>query len=174
MTGDKVDSLFQDLVELLRRLIDYESDLLALLNEKLEAMRRADSDGMLALSMREGELTAKIAKTDGDRHALVGSLCRALDIQCGRNTGAVPLREIAARLDPGRRHVALDCAERLRRRMLEVAEANRVVELVSREMLAHFKNVFSAIVQDDGEAETYSSHGQVKPASGARMIDAMG
>jgi len=174
MSSDKVDSLFPELVDLLRRLVGYESDLLALMNEKLDAMRRADSDGMLALSMREGELTARIAKTDSERHALVGSLCRALDIHCGRNPGAVPLREIAARLDPGRRHVALECAERLRRLMLEVAEANRVVELVSREMLAHFKNVFSAIVQDDGDAETYSPHGQVKPAGGARMIDAMG
>ena len=58
--------------------------------------------------------------------------------------------------------------------MLKVAEANRVVEMVCREMLNHFKNVFSAFTQDDEGAQTYSRGGAVEAGMSVKVLDAVG
>ena len=58
--------------------------------------------------------------------------------------------------------------------MLKVAETNRVVDLVSREMLAFFKAVFTAIVKDDTAPRPYSAGGEMGTPAGARVLDAVG
>jgi hypothetical protein len=63
---------------------------------------------------------------------------------------------------------------RLREEMLKLAETNRVVELVCREMLAHFKMLFSAMVQSEEDGPTYSPTGEMGPSKGTRVFDAVG
>lgn len=174
MNHGDVMKLASELVGLIEQLIDAQVSLQALVREKLEAMRRADTEAMLATVHREGETTAEVTRLDHRRQKVVSKLARALGMPVGPTDGAVTLRALADRLDGAPRERLTALANKLREEMLKLAEANRVVELVSREMLVHFKTLFSVMVQGDDIAPTYSSQGEVGPVGGARVFDAVG
>jgi len=174
MNRGDVKKLATELAEVIEQLIEMQAELHGIVCEKLEAMRRADTGAMLAASHREGEMTSQAVALDGRRRKIVTELCRAVGLPAAEGAGGVTLRALAGRLEPASRHRLLELAGRLREIMLKLAEANRVVELVCREMLVHFKTLFSAMVQKDETTPTYSSQGEVGPVAGARVLDAMG
>jgi hypothetical protein len=173
---DEITLSVRQLAELLERLIERHDALHAALRSKLEAMRRSDVDAMLAASRREREIVAAVQAGDGQRRELVSSLYAALMPERRDRPDAreVTLRELAARVAPDQREELSRLAARLRDRMLVVGEANRAVELVCREMLAHFKSLFAAMVCDGRENNTYRGHGAPRPVAGARVLDAVG
>ncbi len=174
MSAATVTTLVDRLAELLEDLSARQASLHEVIRGKLEAMRRADVEGMIAATHREGELTNEVTALDGRRRDIAGKLSEALSRSPSERGRGLSLRNLAGRLDASQRPRILTLADTLRRRMLDVAEANRVVELVSREMLAFFKEVFSAMVRDDKTPLTYSAGGAVGAASGARVLDAVG
>lgn len=160
---------------LLERLIEKQGAISATIRAKLEAMRRLDVDGMLAAARVEQELAAAVGKLDDERRELVGTLASEMRMPSagGQN---VSLRALAARLPQAGGERLLRLAAQLRERMLAVGEANRVVELVCREMMVHFKVLFAAMVRQDGETLTYSPvrmGGEPGRAGGARLLDAV-
>lgn len=163
-----------ELVELLAELIARHESLHAVVALKLEAMRRADVEGMLAAAHREGELTAGVGELDARRREIVSRACAALGLPPTERGRPIRLSLIAGRLDAASRDRLLRLAQTLRERMLKVAELNRVVELVSREMLAHFKTLFTAMIQDGQAPGTYSAAGGVERDAGPLMLDAVG
>lgn len=163
-----------DLASLLAELIAMQESLHAVVAIKLESMRKADVDGMLAAAHREGELTAKIGETDSRRRDLVARLCSGLGLPSTERGKPIRLSLIASRLERTSSNHLLKLAQVLRDRMLKVAEINRVVELVSREMLAHFKTLFSAMIQDGEMPGTYSAVGAVDRGASPLMLDAVG
>jgi len=174
MNRSVVTMLTGELAELIKQLINIQIALRAVVREKLDAMRRSDTDGMLKAARREGDMAAEVSALDEKRSDIVSRLCAALEMPAIHDGAAVPLRALTEVLEPESASVLANLANRLREEMLKLAEANRVVELVSREMLAHFKTLFSAMVQDDDDAPTYSAAGEVGPAAGARVLDAIG
>ncbi len=169
-----VTKLANELATLIERLIELQVSLQAVVSEKLGAMRRADTEAMISASHREGNTATTVVALDRERQEVVSKLSRALGMSGERATGAVSLRMLAQRLEPDPQERLLELADRLRREMLKLAESNRVVELVSREMLTYFKSVFSTMLQEDDAAPTYSSRGEVGPVAGARVLDAVG
>lgn len=174
MSAATVTTLVDRLAELLENLTARQAALHAVIRGKLEAMRRADVEAMIAATHREGELTSEVTALDGQRRELAAKLSEALSRSASERGRRMSLRSLAARLDAVQRARILKLADTLRRRMLDVAEANRVVELVSREMLTFFKDVFSAMVRDDESPLTYSAGGELGAAFGARVLDAVG
>jgi hypothetical protein len=167
-----VTTLVDRLAELLAKLTAKQESIRAAIREKLEAMRRADVEAMIAASHREGELVHDVTELEVERREISENLGEIVGAR-GKGRG-LSLRMIAAQLDEANRTRIMNLADALRRRMLEVAEANRVVELVSREMLAFFKGVFTAIVRDDAAPLTYSAGGEIGAPMGARVLDAVG
>ncbi|MFH1416788.1 MAG: flagellar export chaperone FlgN [Planctomycetota bacterium] len=174
MNQSVVTMLAGELAELIKQLINIQIALRAVVQAKLDAMRRSDTDAMLKAARREGNMAAEVSALDEKRGDIVSRLCAALGMPAVHNERTVPLRALTEVLDPESARPLANLANRLREEMLKLAEANRVVELVSREMLAHFKTLFSAMVQDEDEAPTYSAAGQVGPVVGARVLDAIG
>ncbi len=174
MNQNVVTMLTGELAELIKRLINIQIALRAVVQEKLEAMRRSDTDAMLRAARREGDMAAEVTALDEKRVDVVSRLCTALEMPVVHAKRAVSLRALSELLDPASSRILANLANRLREEMLKLAEANRVVELVSREMLAYFKTLFSAMVQDEEDASTYSSAGEVGPTAGARVLDAIG
>ena len=174
MNQDSVAGWVDELAGVIERLIESQVALTTLLRGKLEAMRRVDVQGMLASAQTEGEIVSQVAALDGQRHQIVSRLCVALGMPAGRSGTSLSLRALLGRLAPEARRRIGPPAERLRAEMLRVAEANRVVELVCREMTAHFKMMFAALVGDGETAPTYSADGEVGPVAGARVFEAMG
>jgi hypothetical protein len=174
MNDGLVNKLTDELAAVVEQLADLQVSLHAIIQEKLGAMRRADTEAMLSVAGREGKMASQGAELDNRRRQVVSKLCQALGIPAGQDDGGITLRILAQRLDPAARDRLTKPADRLRDEMLKLAEANHVVELVSREMLTHFKTMFSAIMQDEDDAPTYSADGEVGPAAGARVLDAVG
>lgn len=170
-TGTKLVDRFAALLE---GLAARQESLHRVICGKLEAMRRADVEGMIAASHCEGELTNEVTLLDAQRRDVAAELCTEIGIPATERGRPASLRRIAARLSEPERIRIVKSADLLRERMLQVAEANRVVELVSREMLAFFKAVFTAIVRDDSAPRVYSACGEVGTAAGARVLDAVG
>jgi hypothetical protein len=162
------------LAALLEELAARQESLHRVIRGKLEAMRRADVEGMIAASHREGQLTNEVTLLDAQRREVASELCAEIGIPAAERGRPVSLKRIAARLGEAERSRILKWADILRERMLQVAEANRVVELVSREMLAFFKAVFTAIVKDGAAPRVYSACGEMGTPAGARVLDAVG
>lgn len=174
MSTASVTTLVDRLAASLEELAVRQESLHRVIRGKLEAMRRADVEGMIAASHREGELTNEVTLLDAQRRDVAAELCAEIGIPPAERGRPASLRRIAARLGDVDRPRIVKLADLLRERMLQVAEANRVVELVSREMLAFFKAVFTAIVRDDGAPRVYSACGEMGAAAGARVLDAVG
>ncbi|HKQ47455.1 MAG TPA: flagellar export chaperone FlgN [Phycisphaerae bacterium] len=162
------------LATLLEELAAKQESLHRVIRGKLEAMRRADVEGMIAASHREGELANEVTLLDAQRREVAAEVCAEIGIPALERNRPASLRRIAARLGEAERLRIVKLADLLRERMLQVAEANRVVELVSREMLAFFKAVFTAIVRDDAAPRVYSACGAMGTPAGARVLDAVG
>ena len=162
------------LAAILEELAARQTELHGVIRGKLDAMRRADVEGMIAASHREGELVNEVTLLDAQRREIAAELCAEIGIHSVERGRPASLRRIAARLGAVDRPRIIKLADLLRERMLKVAEANRVVELVSREMLAFFKAVFTAIVKDDATPRLYSACGEIGTPPGARVLDAVG
>jgi hypothetical protein len=165
--ADELEALFDQLIE--RQVV-----LHSLAREKLAAMRRADVNGMLAIARRESEEAIRTAELDRQREDVVTRLGFKFGISPGIRGTGVTLRQLLEHLEPEARRRLVLLADRLRTGMLKLAEANRVVELVCREMLAHFKAVFTAMMRDDETPPTYSAAGEIGSAVRPRVFDALG
>lgn len=169
----QVEKATTELVGVLEQLVALLGSLHESVREKLDAMRRADADQMAAASTREGELSGRVAKLYRHRHAIVSELCRLVDFPPVRNPSDITLRALSERLEPAVRQRLMKLAATLRDKMLAVAEANRVVEMVSRAMSDYFKELFSIIARDDESPATYSSCGRSGERGNVRVLDAM-
>ena len=167
-------ALAEELAGLFERLIESQVSLRTVLHVKLEAMRRVDAKGMLAAAGKEGEIVSEVTLLDQRRRQIVDALAAARGPGNPADGNGMTLQTLFARLPRDVRQRLAPLSRRLREEMLRVAEANRVVELVCREMAAHFKALFAALVNDGETAATYQADGGVGPAAGPRVLDAMG
>lgn len=174
MSKRQIKKLTGDLASLLEQLIELQKVLHGVIRGKLDAMRGCDAPSMTASAHREGDASAKIAALDDCRRRCVGELCLALDIPRPGRIENVTLRTLAGHLDRKLGDRLTQLGEVLRERMLKVAEANRVVELVTQEMLQHFRNLFSVFTQDEDGSQTYSPGGAVASGAGTKVLDAVG
>lgn len=172
MTTNVLKPLTDELAARLQELISVQERLILVLRDKREAMRRANVEGILAATRAERDLVQDVTRSDDARRDVVAKLCAAIGLVGVNRT--ISLRALVARLDPPTRERLLRLAGTLRERMLAVGESNRVIELVCREMMVHFKTMFSAMVQDPSEPQTYRVGGDVGRAPGSRVLDAVG
>lgn len=173
MSSGVVARLTGELAGLIERLIETQVALREIVREKLAAMRRADGDGILRAATREGRMASTVSQMDRQRHDLVARMCHELGLDQTIDAKDVTLRLLTAKLEPAVGGKLTSLADRLREEMLRLAEANRVVQMVCREMLGHFKTVFAAMMSSGEETATYGRGGQHGPAA-ARVLDAMG
>ena len=174
MNIKNIDQLTNDLASILDELIGQQVDLHDVVRAKLEAMRRADTDEMTMLSHREGGIAAQVNELEQRRRQVTSEFASALSFPIHTGIEYLSLPVLAERLEERHRTRLTRLGAALREKMLQVAEANRVVELVSREMLAHFDNLFSVFTQDENEPRIYSRGGAMEDGAGAKVLDAVG
>lgn len=155
---------------LLRELTSAQEELALVLGQKLDAMRKADTAAMQSATAREGFLLDRLGQLDMQRHAVLNRVVEAVGLP---RSASMTLSQIAARLDERTRGRLTKLMQELRERMLRVAEANRVIALVSGEMLAHYRNVFSALTRGSEESTVYTRGGRIS-GEPMRVLDAVG
>ncbi len=173
LTRNHTAALVEELAATLKEQVELQTSLQAVLREKLEAMRRVDTTAIYAAARREGELLTAAAALDDRRKLAAGRLAAALNLR-GDDDRTPRLRALAETLDPATGRRLAHLGEQLAQAMLKVAEANRVVDLVCRAMMTHFRNLFAVMTQDGEATPTYSADGGIGPAVGARVLDAVG
>jgi hypothetical protein len=172
-SGEKsVEQTVEQLTGVLQELSAGHEKMLAVIKGKHEAMRKSDVQGMLATSAEEGTLSSAILATERKRLDVSLRLCGLLKI--GSASTPVTIKALAARLPTEAGQRLLSVASALRERMLKVAEANRVVELVCQRMLGHFKAIFSAMAESADAPPTYSPSGNRIKQAEAMVLDAVG
>jgi hypothetical protein len=138
----EADADVMALRDLLADLIDVQNDMHSALEGQLDAMSRADIDGMQVAAAKITALSRRFELLDVQRQAVVSRLARR-----GGRRDSVALSELIPCCPDSYREELSRLGTALRDRMLAVADAGRVSNLVCREMSAHFQSVFEAMTR---------------------------
>jgi len=168
-----IESRVGDLVVLLGDLKEVHEELLAVIQQKLAAMRRADTEALNSCLAREQFLTDRIRQREGLRQQLVQLIGRELGLSSEQVQG-LSLRELAERVDEPRRGQLLALSACIRETLGAIDAANRVAALVTGEMLKHYRQVYSAMARSGPSMGTYSSRGQLAADRPAQVFEAVG
>lgn len=174
MKDARISNLTGELETVLVRQAATQEKLLEAMNAKLEAMRLADVEAMTASAHREGEIVTQAVALDQRRCWLAVELSKLLSMPIPPRAENVSLRSICSKLDAATRLRLGALGTTLRDRMLQVAETNRVVEAACRELLAHFRNIFSAFTHDGESPRLYSNRGAIEKSGAVQVLDAVG
>jgi len=153
----------------LRRLHD---ELSLVVRNKLESIRKADTDAIRSATTREEFLIGRIREQDGMRKQLLELIGKALDVPAPR-ARVMTIREVAAHVTEPARSRLLALAAALRERVRETAEGNRVAAVVSHEMLRHFRQVYEVMARVDDSPAVYSRTGRAERRCGTNVFDAV-
>lgn len=162
-----------ELVVLLGDLKELHEQLLGVIQQKLAAMRRADTDGINSCVAREKFLSERIRQREGLRQQLVQLIARALDVP-SESAQEMSVAQVAEHLPEPRRGQLLTLSTATREILETLNEANRVAALVTSEMLKHFREVYSAIARTGGSVGTYSAGGERMQGRSVQVFEAVG
>lgn len=148
-----------DLLTLLDELQAMHAELLEVIREKIEAMRRADVATMHRISERERALVERISRREGLRKQLMTAIGKELGLsqQYARNLTATSLAERVGR------EFAEPLAQKsagLKDVMTELMRVNHVAGMITREVLRHIEAVFDGVRKGRGEAVGYAPSGR--------------
>jgi len=168
-----IESRSRDLVALMCDLKKLHEELLSVIQQKLGAMRRADTDALNSCLAREQFLSDRIRQQEGLRQQLVQLIGQEIGISA-EAAQHLSLRELAEELGEPRRAQLLGLAGSVREVLAAIDRSNKVATLVTEEMLKHFRRVYAAMARAGDSAGTYSPGGELTTDRPARVFEAVG
>ncbi len=159
------------LMALLEEMLVLHDELAVVLRSKLEAMKRSNVGGMQSAAAREGHLVRKMAELDRRRVGVMAGLGSALEAGSGKG---LTISRMAEGVGTAERERLLAMSAGLQQRIRAVAELHRVITIVSAEMLAHFRSVFTVMTRAGDEAGIYTRRGRMESKGSMRVLDAVG
>ena len=174
MVADTVQSRRADtLVALLNEIADAHERLLDVIEEKIQAMRKADTAAINAAVERERELVGFINDREGLRRQLTENIARSYGIG-GPAARKLSARQLAKRMGAEADPKMDEATARLRDITARIARRNHTAAMISENVLRHVKHVFAAMTGADGTRSSYSSAGAVTAGAAHRIFDAVG
>jgi len=141
--------------------------------QKLDAMRKADTDAIHAATAREEFLAQRIREQEGLRRQILQLIGEANGMPAAR-ARAMTIRELAELAAEPLRSRLLAAGAALRETVVETAERNRVAAIVSQEMLKHFRQVYQVMARTNGVQGGYSWTGRAETRPGMAVFEAVG
>lgn len=172
MNRERLDILTEEFATVLDRMIAMHDLQYGILRRKLDAMKASDPDVIASIASEESDVVGSLSELDAKRRRLVCDICEALGMGRPGYPERVTLRALVQSLPREKQHRLVALGEELRMKMLKVAETNSTVEIVCREMLKHFKKLFSAFAVGDGN-DVYSAKGDRRKGAAAGVLDAV-
>lgn len=163
----------RDLVRLLDQMRSLYGQMFTLIDEKLAAMRRSDVEAMTHAGTKETVLADRLGEREGLRKQLMDAVGEEIGL-ASRSGRRLTVSQLANRLADRDKAALLAAADRLRREVAKVAQANRVAGVVAREVVSHLRWVFAAVRPCEEEPAGYSKSGVVVSRSAGPMFDAVG
>lgn len=165
------EAVVRQLAECLAEMRGLYEELLAVLQRKLEAMRRADTELLNSCAARERFLLQRISEAESSRKVLVTDLQVRAGVAAKR---PISITQLAERIgEPGRSKL-LVLADGLRRLVEQTNQVNQVAALAGKELLAHFKHVYDVMRTAERDTGTYDVRGARAAGSAQRILDAVG
>jgi hypothetical protein len=163
----------RSLVQVLEELGVSHGELLDLIEQKTDAMKRADIETMGSLVDRE----QAVVKHINERNGLRRQLMEAIGSQIGigpRNARLMTASQLAARLPEPEGRSIRGAAKKLGDAMTLVSKANRMAGAISRGILAHLKAVFAAVSTPENQKAGYTDAGGAVSANDPLLFEAVG
>jgi hypothetical protein len=173
MGSDAVHKRVSQLAALLEDIHGLYDELHGVIQRKLEGMRRADAEAMSAASSRERFLTGRLRERDGLRKQLLEHIGSQLGLDPGA-ARCMTVSEVASHVGEPLAGRLSALAASIRPLMQRTAEANRVAALAGREVLGHFRRVYTTLAASGAEPGTYSRSGRAEALHSTRVFEVTG
>jgi len=161
----------QDLLNYLTGLHAALRQLLALSDEKLAALRTADTRALRQCAFREEELLNQVLRQDGERAAILARVAQHLP---GCSPQPTRLAELLACLPEPLASPLRARSEGLREIASELARKNRLVASVAQNLQVHIRGIFADVAKAVQESVVYRADGQHEVRSTRCCVDAVG
>lgn len=173
MNERRVGARIADLAKLLGQMSELNEQLAPVLESKIEAMRRADTEGMGTCEQREARLIEQLRERDGFRKQLMDIIGTELGLppKAGRTLN---LTQLGLRVNEAERAALVAAGNRLRSEVAGVRQVERVASAVSREILYHLQWIFAAVKPHDDHGNEYSPDGALVRRGGSAMVELLG
>jgi len=160
-----------ELLAVLEQIHGLLAGLLHLANDKLAAMRRADTARLDEVARQECALLERFYETQRTRDAIVARWAQSLPVPSDASAAFADV--VAALPEPERSRLQAKTAG-LRRIAAELQEKNRLAASVARSLHSHIRSVFEEIARHGQESGVYGPNGQTSPVVSESWVDAVG
>jgi hypothetical protein len=167
------DALARDLVRLLTDLAGLHAEMAGHVREKLDAMRKADSERIAAITARELLLAEKVAEREGLRRQITRRIAEALGVQRAE-AETMRVGELADRLSEPRRSQLITAATGLRQRLEELQRLQKTNALVTQAVLKHLSEIMGVMCVGGPAMESYTRGGRRARQCAASVFEAVG
>jgi hypothetical protein len=164
---------FRDMLTLLSEFERLFDRLSGLIQQRVDAMRRADIEAMSAWRDEELALTKQIEDREGCRRQLMDAVAESLGLPC-EAARVVPVSNIIGRLDQAQADRLNEAAQGLRQSVTRATRLNRQAGDVSGAILDHLSWVSASVRPQGEEAVGYKGDGGVATTCETVVFDAMG
>lgn len=164
---------FADLLKLFDVLGNLHDELVALIREKIEAMKTSDLRRMQALTTRECAVARRIHEREGCRRQLMDAIAEHLCLP-PRAARALSVSQLAGRIPEPQRSTLLEAANRLQSSLVRTAAANRAAGTIARQITNHLRWVFAAVRPREDGSIGYSNDGVPVGRANTKLLDAVG
>lgn len=173
MAQTDVDNLCRDLGRLLSDMLELHKELAMHMQNKLDAIRQADSDRMQSITAREMVLADRIAEREGLRKQIARRIVAGLG-RPSAQADKMKISELAALLAEPRRSQLLGLATGLREKIDQVEKLRITTTLITQEMLRHLGNVLSVMTSGGPREDIYRQTGQREQTRLPVVFEAVG
>jgi hypothetical protein len=170
MPKANADNLARDLVRVLSEMTGIYGELAMHMNDKLEAIRQADTDRITSITAREMSLIDRLTERQGLRRQISRMLQRELEL----GEQAIRVTELAEHLTEPRRSQLITVTAGLKRQLASMEQLRLTSELVTQEMLSHLGEVLSVMTAGAPGGDLYGRTGDRQQASMAHVFEAVG
>ena len=164
------DNLARDLARLLSDMTGMYGELAMHMHDKLEAMKKADTERMTSITAREMTLTDRLA----ERHGLRRQIMRLLQQELGLGTAPMRVTALADHLPEPRRSQLITVAAGLKKQLASMEHIRLTSTLVTQQMLKHLDEVLSVMTAGAPGSDLYGRSGARQQSSVAHVFEAVG
>lgn len=144
MSQTRMRISIDDLCKLMAALEGLHGELAVLVERKIEAMRRADVEGLTELGAREVALTQRLREQDGARRQVLERIGKELGQNAARSR-TLTVSQLTTHLDEPQCGLLMDAARKLRAAVFKSARVNRLAGVIARDVLEHMRWVFASV-----------------------------
>jgi len=168
MMQTKTRISIDDLIKLMTGLEALHGDLTVLVERKIDAMRRADVEGLTELGAKEVALTQRLRERDAMRRQVLERIGKELG-QTPARARTLTVTQLTAHLDAAQCAQLMDAARKLRAAVFKSARVSRLAGAIARDVLDHMRWVFAS-VRPKGQSSSEFGGARMEH----RILDAVG